>query len=252
MKRTSSSACSQKCDLGIGQLSCLSAAGCWWSYPSRWYPSFQLLYFHTSYWKNCNLLQASIFFFCTFFAAKSLCALWWRDQWKQQTKPSVWFWVSTFSWVFCFTWISSRAQGSSFWWVTACSLHWSKLRGRDLDWQEGVWRFSPIKVMICLSVKCLSRQPGFIYTRQGQSSALFNFQHIPQPGFDPQQAGRWHGLCDGLAALPSGHCGNNHMNTLSLALWSWFVSELGTLLWGKMGCMDLSELEERPFSSQRL
>lgn len=39
-----------------------------------------------------------------------------------------------------------------------------------------------------LPVKCLSRQPGFVYTNQSQGSALFNCQHIPQHGFDPQQA----------------------------------------------------------------
>lgn len=54
-------------------------------------------------------------------------------------------------------------------------------------------------------MKCLSGQTGFVYTNQG--SALFNCQHIPQAGFDPQQAGRWHGLGDGPAALPSGHSG---------------------------------------------
>lgn len=63
--------------------------------------------------------------------------------------------------------------------------------------------------MICLSVKCLSRQPGSVYTKQGQGSLLFNCQHIPQPGVDPQQGDRWQGLGDGPAALPSGHSGYN-------------------------------------------
>lgn len=75
MRRRSSSACSQKHDLGVGQLGCLSAPGCWsWFHPSSWYPSFQLLSFHTSYWKSCNLLQTSIFFY-TLCSQISMCTV---------------------------------------------------------------------------------------------------------------------------------------------------------------------------------
>lgn len=173
MRRRSSSACSQKHDLGVGQLGCLSAPGCWsWFHPSSWYPSFQFLSFHTSYWKSCNLLQTSIFFL---HSLQPNLYVHCDEGTSGNSKPNLqsgFGFSSTmnFGWVFCFTWISSRAQGSSFWWVTACSLHWSKLPVRDLDWQEDVWRFSQIKVMICLSVKRLSRQPGFVCTKQGQGS----------------------------------------------------------------------------------
>lgn len=40
-----------------------------------WYPSFQLLSFHTSYWKSCNLWQASIFFLHSLCSQISMCTV---------------------------------------------------------------------------------------------------------------------------------------------------------------------------------
>lgn len=87
--------------------------------------------------------------------------------------------------------------------------------------------------MICLSVKCLSGQPGSVYTKQGQGSLLFNCQHIPQPGATHSKVADGRVWVMGLQPFPVG------------------TLDITSLFWGKMGCMNLSELEERPFSSQR-
>jgi len=87
-------------------------------------------------------------------------------------------------------------------------------------------------------VKCLSRQPGFVYPNKSQGSALFNCQHIPQRGIDPQQASTSRDLGDGmgLQSFPVGRL------------------DRASLFWGKTaGLCRLvrTELEKGPFFSQK-
>lgn len=59
-----------------------------------------------------------------------------------------------------------------------------------------------------LSVCETSEQAAWLCLHKARPGLCLTASTFPN-GFNPQQAGRWHGLNDGFAALPSGHCGCN-------------------------------------------